>query len=296
MFGRRAFELNKKLRLADDVHEIQKRWRTELAIDVSRFFVGIDRLELHHDTESGLDLFSPSIVGDEALYAELQKIPWYYLEEKWEYEVALDRLPMHAKILEVGCGKGAFLEKATAAGHECVGLELNASAAENACRLGLYVRTEQLSAFLANKANKGSGFDRVLSFQVLEHVLDPVRQIRDMMAATNDGGRVCFAVPNADSFISWASNILDMPPHHVSLWRPDAIRRIGRLVGAREVVVREGPLEPIHFDWFLLLLRGRLRGGRLLKNRYTIGAIRMALDGGLARIIRGHAVYAEYVK
>ena len=272
---------------------IIRRWRDEFGIDVDRFFIGLEFIDLRRHERTGLEYFFPQICGDEALYQALQTIPWYYLSEKWEYERALRDIYSKSNILEVGCGSGAFLKKAAAGSNICVGLELNSSAVAAASQAGLNVQRQMLSDFLITNTLK---FDRVFSFQLLEHVMDPVAMIRDMMSCVKDGGRVCFAVPNARSLLNLGESILDMPPHHLTRWQPEAIKRIGHLVGARDVIIEEGPLERVHIDWFLSIVNSKLPSGRILVNRLSRGFIRQLLGGRFGRVVRGHSVYAEFVK
>lgn len=272
--------------------ELVQRWRRELGIDVATYFAGVEHLELREDPRSGLEFFHPQIIGDTALYEALQRFSWYYLEDKWEFGRALAGMPQPCRLLEVGCGRGAFLRQAKAAGHTGVGLEANPAAAAQARAAGLDVRLESLSEFLARTPMR---FDRVFSFQLLEHLSDPLATLREMASALAPGGRICFAVPNADGFIASTDSLLDMPPHHLSRWRPRAIEKIAELLGVQRVTIEEGPLEEVHFDWFLETRLGAMRGKRFLLNGPVRRLLKALLRAHLARRIKGHSVYAEYL-
>lgn len=183
------------------------------------------------------------------------------------------------------------MAKAKAAGHECIGLELNNVAAGRAWQIGLDVREIPLAEFVQGHAGL---FDRVVFFQVLEHVEDPIGMLRDMKKALRPGGTICIAVPNAECFSRFADTLLDMPPHHVSRWSADAMSRIAGLLEAQSNIVEAAPLEEIHFDWFsdIWVRRhfGWLRGSHRLKP-----IIRRLLRLGVAERIRGHTLYAEFV-
>ncbi len=271
--------------------EVVQRWRRELGIDVAPYFVGVEHLQLREEPGSGLEFFHPPVIGDAALYEALQRFPWYYLENKWEFERALAGMPQPCRLLEVGCGRGAFLRQAKTRGHTGVGLETNPAAAAQARAAGLDVRLESLPEFLASNRMR---FDRVFSFQLLEHLSDPLATLREMATALAPGGRICFAVPNADGFLATTDSLLDMPPHHLSRWRPRAIERIAALLGARRVTIEEGPLEEVHFDWFLETRLGAMRGKRYLLNGPVRRLLKALLRAHFARRIKGHSVYAEY--
>lgn len=274
-----------------DTADIVRRWDTELGIDVGYLFEDVPELCLLSDPASGLEFFDPPVAGDEGLYQKLQEIPWYYLEEKWEYERALKSADASERILEVGSGFGAFLRFAQEAGHSCTGIELNTAAAEAGRQAGLDLHSVLLDQFIESNPEP---FDRVVSFQVLEHVLDPVALLRDMVRSARPGGVVCMAVPNAGSFISYDNAILDMPPHHISRWRDTACRKLCPIIGAKSVVIDYGPLEPIHFRWYADLLSQRYARRWRVPRKVARKAILAALKFGIADRIHGHTLYAEF--
>ena len=75
-------------------------------------------------------LCSPGIVGDEKFYNALQKFQWYYQEEKSEFKFAKEFIKPNDKVLDIGCGKGAFAKLITC--KEYVGLDLSSKASEMA--------------------------------------------------------------------------------------------------------------------------------------------------------------------
>lgn len=269
---------------------LESRWLEEYKIDTRRFFEFCDELVLECDHDSGLLFFEPRITGDAKFYADLEKIEWYYLSEKWEFDRVLCGLSQSVRILEIGSGDGAFLAKASALGHQCVGLELNSVAAARARAVGLDVRETSLGELLSGLGEK---FDRVVSFQVLEHVANPIELLIEMKGALRPGGAICIAVPNVNCFASFSNTLFDLPPHHVSRWSVVSMHRIARLLESQLHAVEEAPLEEVHFDWFseILIQRcfGRLRAAKRLKP-----IVLRLLRRGLASRIRGHTLYAEF--
>lgn len=266
-------------------------WQRSFGIDIARIFEDTQSIDFYVCRRSGIGFFDPAPLGDGPFYAELQKIDWYYLRDKWEYAQALASASENERILEVGCGEGAFLAFAAEMGHRPSGLELNAAAAVAARAAGLDVSQTDLVEVAAVTPQ---GFDRVVAFQVLEHVRDPVAFTRAMIACTKPGGRVGVAVPNAESFISWEPrNLLDMPPHHATRWTASALRWLGEHLGASPIVIRPGPLEPIHVDWFLALMF-RNRHLKRTVGKLSRPVLRRVLHAGAGRLISGHTIYAEY--
>lgn len=269
------------------------QWRSQFGIDVSRFFEDIDEIRLLRCPSTGILFFDPLAAGDESIYSALQERDWYYLAEKWEYERTLRSADRPERILEVGCGSGAFLRIAQTHGHHCFGLELNSQAVLAAKESGLHVKKSTIEKFAHSRPAE---FDRVVAFQVLEHVRNPFALLACMAKCAKPGGRISVAVPNADSFIRHAEmNLLDMPPHHVTRWQPDTLEKIGKNLGLTCVSIAAGPLEYIHIDWFLKIVLRDIRFRRVLLNRITLPLLRAVLNSGGRHLIRGHSIYAEYL-
>ena len=149
------------------------------------------------------------------MYRLLEKLPWYYMENKPEFDVARRHLAGAERVLEVGAGAGAFGRLLAGQG-AYVGLEFNSSAVEQAVASGLDVRRESLGEHLAS----GPGtYDAVVTFQVMEHVPAVGQFIRECRRCLRPGGRLIVSVPSHDGFMgSELNNILDLPPHHITQW------------------------------------------------------------------------------
>lgn len=219
----------------------------QLGIDISKLIKGVDSFELHVCDEFGLKTWKPSIVGDSGFYASLSKHQWYYLNEKKEFEIA--RKYAHQKVcLEFGCGAGHFGRTISALKY--VGLELNENAAKQAREeANLDVRVESL----VEHCQKNSGvYDCVFSFQVLEHLSEPFEYFKAAFELLKPGGVLITALPSEDSFLAADQNsVLNAPPHHLTKWTDDAIRRVGTKYGFRTDLIEHIPVESYHTSYFL---------------------------------------------
>jgi 2-polyprenyl-3-methyl-5-hydroxy-6-metoxy-1,4-benzoquinol methylase len=57
-----------------------------------------------------LQYFSPAIPGDVHFYSELtSSCSNYYNDEKWEFDFVRKYIKSEQKVLDIACGKGAFL-------------------------------------------------------------------------------------------------------------------------------------------------------------------------------------------
>src|SRR5262249_47363650 len=78
-------------------------------------------------------------------------------------------LPRHGAVLDIGCGDGAFLDVASAAGLRAVGVERDATATAAARARGHEVLAGDAFAVLAELGAAGARFDGAVLAHVIEH-------------------------------------------------------------------------------------------------------------------------------
>jgi 2-polyprenyl-3-methyl-5-hydroxy-6-metoxy-1,4-benzoquinol methylase len=102
------------------------------------------------------------------------------------------------RVLDVGCGTGAFLTVARGAGYETKGIELSPYASQlGRERLGLDIRTGRLE-----ELESPVPFDVITMWDFLEHISDPVEILRAARRLLADDGHLLMTVPNVGSW--WA--------------------------------------------------------------------------------------------
>jgi 2-polyprenyl-6-hydroxyphenyl methylase/3-demethylubiquinone-9 3-methyltransferase len=105
-----------------------------------------------------------------------------------------------ARILDVGCGGGAFLSLARSAGSICTGLEVNpVRVAYSRERARLDVRFQTIDEFVSDGTQRGN-FDVVTLWDVIEHVNEPFRTLECAVQALRPGGVLLIDTPARDSF------------------------------------------------------------------------------------------------
>jgi SAM-dependent methyltransferase len=121
--------------------------------------------------------------------------------------------PGHA--LDVGCGRGDLAAALLARGWRAAGVEPSERAAAIAARRGVQV----VGATLATAQLPVDGYDLVVLRHSLEHLPEPLEDLRRVREALRPGGRIVISAPN---FASWqrkrfAANWfhLDLPRHRV---------------------------------------------------------------------------------
>jgi 2-polyprenyl-3-methyl-5-hydroxy-6-metoxy-1,4-benzoquinol methylase len=104
------------------------------------------------------------------------------------------------KVLDIGCGNGVLLNFLKSVGFETYGLELSPSAVNTAvknghiCKLGTFDNVKYQDKF----------FSAITLIHVLEHFMDPVKELTEINRILEDNGELVIVVPNfnyVDRFI-----------------------------------------------------------------------------------------------
>lgn len=128
------------------------------------------------------------------------------------------------KLLDIGCGPGLFLEVAKENGWSVYGTELSKWAYEYARKNGLNVYNKEL-----DKCNLKEGeFDVITLWDVIEHVTDPSKILKQVNRILKKGGLLVIDTPNVDSFFAklrgrkWG----DFVRMHIYYFSPKSIEKI----------------------------------------------------------------------
>lgn len=115
-----------------------------------------------------------------------------------------------AKILDVGCGNGAFSAKVgkRVSSNELYGIDINASAVKDAKRYGINVVIADAHCL----PFKEEIFDIIVSNQVVEHLLNVDMSIREVQRTLKGSGQFIVSTPNLCSFHNRVLVILGKQP------------------------------------------------------------------------------------
>lgn len=107
------------------------------------------------------------------------------------------RKPKEASnLLEIGCGEGLFLDQARNSGYRVSGIEPNEKASRYVRDiLGINVTT----ATLAESGIEHDSIDIVVMLHVMEHLLDPQKEISEIRNILKKNGLLVLEMPNIDS-------------------------------------------------------------------------------------------------
>jgi 2-polyprenyl-3-methyl-5-hydroxy-6-metoxy-1,4-benzoquinol methylase len=154
----------------------------------------------------------------------------------WKRLNSIERFQPGGRMLEIGCGTGVFLAEAARSGHwELMAVEPSQEAAD-------YVRKELKIPVLATRFSEADlpqgSFDLITLWNVLEHLDNPVADIRRMASLLKKGGWLVFSIPNMESldaklfgryWIGW-----DLP-RHLYFFPQNQLKQILQEAGLRLV-------------------------------------------------------------
>ncbi len=119
------------------------------------------------------------------------------------------------KLLDVGCGSGAYGASLLRLGWNVDGIEMDRVAAERALRAGLQVQTCRIEEAELPPAR----YDVITFWHVLEHLEDPVEALRRVRVSLRQGGIVIIEVPNWSGIMARLTGSywfhLDLPRHRL---------------------------------------------------------------------------------
>lgn len=146
-----------------------------------------------------------------------------------------------APVVELGCGRGEFLESLVGAGIKAFGVDLNPSMVACCKQKGLNAVESDAIAYLEQLADHSIG--GVFAAQLVEHLdRDVLSRLLELASQkVIPGGRIAFETINPQSFTALACNFF-RDPTHVWPLHPDTMRFMMEMKGIRtETVMMRSP-------------------------------------------------------
>lgn len=154
-------------------------------------------------------------------------------------------LPARARVLDVGCGNGEFLQAARESGHDVFGIDFSKAAADACEERGI---AAVAADFLTYDFGARAPFDLVTLWDVCEHLerpLDFARRAREILAP---GGWLVLKVPCFTPRAMWMASHLPRvagpllgSPSHIQYFRPEGLTEMLRRAGFRLIQVEKVP-------------------------------------------------------
>ncbi|MGY0613167.1 class I SAM-dependent methyltransferase [Luteimonas sp. A501] len=222
---------------------LAEAYRRKCGIEINSLFGDQAHAWLYECNRTGYRFWRPeSLAGDEAFYKLLSE-HWtnYYRTTRWEYSLARNFVSKGASVLEVGCGRGYFLQSIEHRVDYAKGLELNRDAIANKVTS---VLVERMSLVEVAEATP-EFYDIVCAFQVLEHIANPAGFIEGALRCVRPGGLLIFSTPShAYPAFEAQEDVFDLPPHHMGHFSEETYRRIASHYGLAVKAIKLEPRRP----------------------------------------------------
>lgn len=272
-----------------------EKWQKTFSIDVSKELKHIPKIDLFICRNCNLRYFCPKdVTGSNHLYSQLERFDWYYMQHKWEHDVAINDLKGCQKVLEIGCGFGNFVKHARIKHSLNIeGIEMNESAVQEARGRGLPVQYLDLE----DAAKKFTGqYEAVCGFQVIEHVSNPKDFLKWSCMLLKPGGKLILGIPNANSFLKYQFNILNMPPHHMTHWDSQVLSFLPDVFPLRLLHLKKEPLAEYHVIEYVNTYFSYLNNYRIMQAICALGLRKVLVQflkcKGVRKYLTGQTLYA----
>ncbi|TVR52199.1 MAG: methyltransferase domain-containing protein [Puniceicoccaceae bacterium] len=190
--------------------------------------------------------FEDTFRGSEASVTEKQKV---HLTRVQDVLAGLDTPPAIA-LLDLGCGRGEWLQVAAKSGVSGVGVEANSESAQDCRARGLEVEASDMLDYLHRQKDGSVGV--VTCFHVIEHLSfnELWALFREVIRVLAKSGMALFETPNPMN-LRVAAHFFYTDVTHVRLVPPTLAAFLARQVGATEVEILESlpfPESKTHAD------------------------------------------------
>lgn len=151
-------------------------------------------------------------------------------------------LPKNNKILDVGCGNGAFLQYIKKAGYTPFAMDISTKIINFMRKKGILGYTDM------NKIPKKS-FDAITAFDVIEHTTKPIKFIKQIKDKLRTNAVIMITTPNS---VGISARILKQkwwvfkPEGHYILLSPKGIRCLLEKIGFKIILIKTD----IFTQWF----------------------------------------------
>jgi SAM-dependent methyltransferase len=180
----------------------------------------------------GLVFSNPMQPGDHDFYAWITSFPRYHAKHRWEWRairsiLGKDTRPI--RLLEVGCGSGAFLEFIARLDHvTAVGIDHSAQSVQTARDRGATAHASSVEALRRNHPEIDL-FDVIVATHLLEHMADPRGFVEQCVTHLAVGGHLLISTPYSPlSRELLCNDVMNLPPHHMTRWNARAYRNLAK--------------------------------------------------------------------
>ena len=133
-------------------------------------------------------------------------------------------------LLDIGCGKGAYLQEMEKLGWKTLGVEFSDSGVQAARQAGLDV----MHGSIEDADFRSGCIDYARMADVLEHLPNPLETMTEVHRILKPGGMIQISLPNIHSFTFWLFGQYWFPleiPRHLFFYSPKSLRLLASTIG-----------------------------------------------------------------
>ena len=148
------------------------------------------------------------------------------------------------RLLDVGCGRGEWLQKCKNYGFNCTGVEMNTAACKVCKDFDLNIINQDI--FEVFKSYEDSSFDVITAFHFIEHIKHDklIKFFEEAKRLLSPSGLMILETPSIDNLIV-SSRTFYLDPTHLNPINPDSISYIIESLGfdkSKYYYINSGPL------------------------------------------------------
>lgn len=220
-----------------------------------------------------------------------------------ELVATFEQFRTHGRLLDVGCGQGLLLEAAASQNWHPFGTEYSADAIEFGRSRGF----EMWDGELLKDSYPADYFDVIVMTEVIEHMVEPGRDLSLVMNFVRPGGLLYLTTPNFDSLsrrvLGDRWNVIEYPAH-LGYFSPSSLEHLCNRCGFDSELIETTGFSPTRFKKSLLgqehsqiapndadeLVRRALEGGRVASG------VKIAVNRGLTLGRLGDGLKGYFIK
>ena len=229
----------------DRVHvsEFVRKYRQKCGVNISDEFFDIEYADLYLCKKTGYKFWHPyELAGRDSLYKKLSFAwPHYYQTNRWEYSQLAAFISSSDNCLEIGCGRGYFIRLIEGRCQSVKGIEFNQDAIkEKVC--DSVINLESAQSHQLKCSTNFEKYDKIFSFQVLEHISNPAEFFETCIFMLKSGGHLIVSVPD-DNFVLHRdmADAFNLPPHHVGCYNDSVFKKIGEIYNLKVINIKHAP-------------------------------------------------------
>jgi 2-polyprenyl-3-methyl-5-hydroxy-6-metoxy-1,4-benzoquinol methylase len=222
------------------------------------------------------------------------------------YNQILDKLEVYRKtnkLLDVGCGIGFFLVEAKKRGWEVYGTERSEASAKICAEKGILIQ----NGILNSENYSPESFDVITSFEVIEHINNPIPDLRNFHTILRKGGLVYITTPNFNSLLRYKLkgnyNIITYP-EHLSYYTPHTLNKVFSLSGFKKLKIETTGISLTRFktskgqsDQKMISAKSddeRIR--TQMDSKWYLKFIKQLVNASLSNIGKGDSIKGWFIK